>query len=494
MGPLVLTIDIGSSSLRTNLYTAGAEQLADFEAHLSYDVRLTSGGGVEIDSGALLDCLLKAIGDTLGRAGDLGKDIKGVGMCSLVSNVMGVDSHGEPTTPIYTWADTRCAGEAAELRDKVDEIAVRERTGCPIHTSYLPARLLWLKRVLPEAYGRTAHWISLGEWLYLKRFGRLGQDLSVASWGGLLNRHTLDWDTEWLSYLQLDRSNLPPLVDSKAAVRGLREEYAASMPALRDLPWYPCLADGVTSNLGSGCTSPDDVAVQVGTSAAMRAVVPGTPAGIPEGLWCYRVDRHNSLLGGALSEGGNVLAWLRDTLRVVDLKALEQQVAAMEPDSHGLTMLPFLAGERSPGWHAEARGAILGLSLHTTPEEIMRAAQEGIAYRFGLINDLLEPVLPPTHRVIASGAALLNVEGWTAMLADVLGRPVIASAEREASSRGTALLVLQALQLLDAQMPPARLSDTYAPDPQRHAAYRRALQRQQEMYSAYTGNQVGTEK
>jgi gluconokinase len=484
MEPLVLTIDIGSSSLRTNLYTATAEQLADLEAHLSYDVRLTSDGGVEIDPGEILDCLLRAVTDTLGRAGDLAGEIKGVGMCSLVSNVMGVDGDDLPTTPIYTWADTRCAREAAELRANLDESSVRERTGCPIHTSYLPARLLWLQRAFPEAYGRTARWISLGEWIYLKLFGKLGQDLSVASWGGLLNRHTLDWDTGWLSYLHHDRSHLPPLVDADAAVHGLREEHAASMRALRDVPWYPCVADGVTSNLGSGCLTPQDVAVQVGTSAAMRVVVPGGVPGIPEGLWCYRVDRHNSLLGGALSEGGNVLAWLRDTLRVDDLKALEHQVARMEPDSHGLTVLPFLAGERGPGWHAEARGAIIGLSLHTTPAEIMRAAEEAIAYRFGLIYDLLAPALPPTRHVIASGAALLNVEGWTAMLADVLGEPVTASGEQEASSRGTALLALQALGLLDPAQSPARMGDTFVPDPQRHAIYRRAMQRQQEMYGA----------
>ncbi|MFL5734437.1 MAG: gluconokinase [Chloroflexia bacterium] len=479
--PMVLTIDVGSSSLRTNLYTAGAEQVSDVGAQLSYDVRVTPDGGVEIDPEALLACLLAAIDETLERAGEGARRIEGVGMCSLVSNVMGVDAEGRPTTPIYTWADTRCAREAAELRAEMDEGAVRERTGCPIHTSYLPARLLWLKRERPEAHGRTATWVSLGEWLQLKLLGRAGQSLSVASWGGLLNRHTLDWDAEWLSYLEIDRARLPRLVDFDEPMRGLRDEYAERWPALGEVPWYPCLADGVTGNLGSGCSTPEDVAVQVGTSGAMRAVVPGTPPTVPEGLWCYRVDQESSLLGGALSEGGNVLAWVRDTLRVDDMEALEQEVARMEPDGHGLTVLPFLAGERSPGWAGEARGAITGISLGTTPADIMRATQEAITYRFGLAYDLLRPALPPTRRVVASGAALLNVPGWTAVLADVLGTPVTALAEKEASSRGTALLVLKALGILDPATTPARLGQTYAPDMQRHAVYRQAMARQREM-------------
>src|SRR5207248_11436787 len=127
--------------------------------------------------------------------------------------VLGVGNRGRPTTPIYTWADTRCAPQADELRRALDEKAVHERTGCPVHTSYLPARLLWLKRVSPGAFGRTVRWVSLGEWLQLKLFGgaeRIGQSLSVASWSGLLNRHTLDWDDELLSYLQLSKVQLPP--------------------------------------------------------------------------------------------------------------------------------------------------------------------------------------------------------------------------------------------------------------------------------------------
>ena len=57
----------------------------------------------------------------------------------------------------------------------------------------------------------------------------------------------------------------------------------------------------------------------------------------------------------------------------------------LEPDAHGLTVLPFWAGERSPGWSTEARGAILGLTQRTQPIEILRAAMEAIAYRFALI-------------------------------------------------------------------------------------------------------------
>src|SRR5207248_2522517 len=110
------TIDVGSSSLRTNLFTSDAHQLTDYEAQHKYELHVTPDGGSEIDPETLLESLFSAIDETLRRAGSRADHIQGVAMCSLVSNVMGIDAQGKPTTPIYTWADTRCAPDVARLR------------------------------------------------------------------------------------------------------------------------------------------------------------------------------------------------------------------------------------------------------------------------------------------------------------------------------------------------------------------------------------------
>jgi len=157
------------------------------------------------------------------------------------------------------------------------------------------------------------------------------------------------------------------------------------------------------------------------------------------------------VVGGALSNGGNLLEWLRSTLQVPnDLGELERAVEALEPDGHGLTFLPFLAGERSTGWHSEARAAITGMSLNTRPIEIVRAGYEEVAYRFGMIHALLREAIPGIGPVTASGGALLHSPMWMQMMADVLGYPVMSSAVAEASSRGAAVLALEAIGALAA--------------------------------------------
>src|SRR6185436_17883458 len=145
---------------------------------------------------------------------------------------------------------------------------------------------------------------------------------------------------------------------------------AGRWPALARTPWFPALGDGACSNVGAGCTGPVRAALLVGNSGALRVVVPDRPMAPPAGLWCYRVDRRRRVLGGSLSNGGSVYAWLRETLALGDPDRIEAEVAALPPDGHGLTLLPFLAGERSPGWVAQARAAISGLSLATRPIEI----------------------------------------------------------------------------------------------------------------------------
>ena len=483
----MLSLDAGSSSLRANVHDATGRQVRRLESQHRYPVRTTPDGGVEIEPNEIAGRLFAAIDRTLSLAGDIAGQIAGVGFCSLVSNVVGVDDQGRPVTPLYTWADTRSAPQAEHMRATLDEVAAHERTGCMFHSSYLPARLLWLRETMPEAYGRAARWISLGDYVYGLLFGRYAQSLSVASWSGLLNRHTLDWDGEALRDAGIEADRLPPLCDAYDAFTGLRAEFAERWPALADVPWFPCIGDGAASNVGSGCAAPERWAMQVGTSGAMRVLLPEAVEHLPRGLWEYRLDRGHALLGGALSEGGNVLSWLRDTLGS-DAGRLEAEAAAVEPDSHGLTVLPYVAGERSPGWDSSARAAIAGITLATRPAQLFRAAQESIAYGFGAVYDLKCEAQPEPEQLVASGGALLYTQGWAQIMADVLGRPVTASGEDEASARGAALVALKGLGAIAGfEEHPAALGKQYKPDAERHEVYARARERQREMYRALKG-------
>ena len=467
--------------MRAELYDGSGTLQKDTEARLDYELEYTPDGGVAVDADELLDLVIRAIDGALERAGDA--RVSGTAMSTFWHSVIGLDRDGRPTTPVLYWADRRAASAARELRERLDEAAIHRRTGCVLHSSYWPAKLLWLSRENPEVFARTERWVSPGDYFYERFFGDSHVGTSMASATGLFDQNLRRWDEALVEALPLERTQLSPISDEP--LTGLKDEWARRWPALRDIPWFPAVGDGACSNVGCGCTRNDRLALMVGTSGAMRVLWKADSVEIPDGPWCYRADEKRFVMGGALSDGGNLVAWLRETLRLPE--ETERLLAGMKPDSHGLTFLPLLAGERGPGWADEANGTVAGLSMSTTPVEILRAAMEAVALRFALIAEIIEQASPGEKEVIATGGGLLGSQTWTGIMADALGRPVITSGIREASSRGAALLALERLGELEVEDAEAPLGKVFDPDPERHEVYREALARQRRLYDAVLG-------
>ena len=473
------------------LFDQDARALPGLSVRAETDVRTTADGGVEADAGALVDSVIGCIDALLARAGPHATRIAAVASTTLVGNLLGVAANGQLLTPLYTWADTRSARVAGELRAELDEPAIHDRTGCLLRSSYLPAQLRWLRRAAPERTRRVRRWMTIGEYLHLRLFGTTAVSYSVASWSGLLDRRLLRWDPELLDAAGITLEQLSPLVDRDQAATGLLPPYAQRWPALAAIPWFPAVGDGVASSVGCGCVTPERMALALGTSGAVRVMVEHEIEHIPRGLWVYRVDRQRSLLGGALSEGGNLFAWLSEALALDgDATVVEAELAALPPDGHGLTVLPFVAGERSPGWHGEARAVFAGLSLHTRPTEIVRASLESIGYRFALLAALVWQAVPQATEIIASGVPLQRSPTWGQIICDVLGKPLVLSAEDEATSRGVALLGLHALgQIERLDQLPTAVEHIYQPVAAHHARYQAGAERHRRLYDLLIGGQ-----
>jgi gluconokinase len=474
---VVIALDLGTSSARARLCDAAGRAVPGRFHRVAYAPATSPDGGVEHDPRTLLDAATACL-DAVVRG--RGVDVRAVAVTTFWHGLLGFDRDDRPMTPVFTWADSRSAPDAALLRDALDEDGLRARTGCHVHASYWPAKLRWLARTRPADLTRAARWGSIGEALELALFGEATTSVSMASGTGILDQDAVAWDPEALAAAGLEPAQLFPLAEGLQA-RDLRPGWAARWPALRGVPWLAAVGDGAASNVGSDCVDPSRVGLNVGTSAALRVITTGRVVP-PRGLWRYRLDRRRTVVGGATSEGGNVYAWCRDVLRLPDDDAVERALADRLPDAHGLTVLPFLAGERAPGWRGDRRGVIAGLSLSTGPLDLAQAALEAVALRLALVYALLAPLAAPDHLVVASGGAIVNSPVWLRMNADALGRPVVCSPEAEATGRGAALLALEALGLLpDIGAARVPLADGVAADPARHARYAAALARQRRL-------------
>jgi gluconokinase len=439
----VLALDVGSSSTRACLYDERGREAGD-AAQRPYSARHDRGGSAELDADELVDAARAVVAEA-------GGGHEAVGISCFWHSLLLLDEADRPLTAVLLWQDRRAAVQAEELAARLDGDAVHARTGCVLHPSYWPAKLAWLRAERPELLDRARRVVSFGDYLFLRLAGELRTTLSTASGTGLLDLQARRWDEELLQELGLDQALLPLIADEPVGAV------------------YPPLADGACSNLGVGCTTSDRAALMIGTSGALRIVREGEPKPRP-GLFGYLLDERRVVEGGALSDGGNLYAWLDRTLRLDDADL-------REPDGHGLTFLPLLSGERSPGWNPRATGAIAGLTFDIDAVDLLQAGLEGVAYRLAEIAERL----PGVREIVATGHALLANRDWIQLCADVLGTPVTASGVEEGSARGAAVY---ALERLGAEADPAPLGRVYEPDARRNELYAAARDRQRELYRA----------
>jgi gluconokinase len=481
--PTILTLDAGSSSVRTLLFDSSGHPVDGFGTQLPYTFDTTPDGGVEIDPDRLVGLCLKSLSAACIQLRHANVKPVAVACDTFWHGIMGVDRDGRPATPLLHLLDTRSEAAAEELRKEIDNRAQHLRTGCVLHTSYPPSKLLWLSQARPAAFRRVVRWMSIGEYLFLTLFGDASASTSMVSATGLWDQNRNDYDDEMFSVLPVDRDQFADPAHMDRPLSQLSPEFKKDLPELDGIPWYPALGDGACDNIGSGCVTPENFALMVGTTGAMRVVFEKEKIEIPAGLWCYRVDRRRAVIGGAISSGGEVFAWMKQTLQLPDAAETEKQIAAMAPGSHGLTMLPYFAGERSTGWRSDARAAITGMGVGTTPVHILRAALESVALQFRNIYDIMVSSIAKPERVIASGGALLHSPAWTTMMADALSRPVLACLEPEATARGAALLALEKLGLIDdlRKLPP-RTGQVYEPVQAHWDVYSDELRRQRALY------------
>lgn len=453
MPPLILALDIGTSSSRAALFDESGARITESTAQCSYPLLTAPDGKAEVEPAVLLSAISQCIEQTLAHARhspDLrDRPIAGVGVSCFWHSLIGTDARGTPLTNIITWADSRCRAEAAHLRATLSEEVIHARTGCMLRSSFWPAKLTWLRNHHPETFSAVKIWMSPAEWLQNSLAGSAVCALAMATGTGLFNPTLLDWDKEMLSHCGLDTSHLLPLTDAPVAIG---KPLANTFPELAGVPWFPAIGDGAASNLGSGCTTQGLAAINVGTSAALRIMRAGAEAKSPTGLFCYRVDANRYLVGGAISNAGNLRAWCLKELQTGDTASLESALAARPGPDHGLTVLPCWTAERAPTWNEELRGSILGITQNTTGLDLFQAITEATYQRIAQIADQLEANTGETPKFLVSGG-IQHSQTALQRLADILDQPLYANPEPEASIRGAAVYAMEKLNLAIKPLP-----------------------------------------
>lgn len=454
---VVIGVDIGTTSTKAVAFGAAGRVIAHHA--VEYPLFTPTPGAAEQDPDEIYRAVLTAVREAVRGAGAAPGDVIGVSFSAAMHSLIAVDAGHRPLTRSITWADSRATDWAERIKRDWGGLAIYQRTGTPIHPMSPLAKLVWLRHERPEVFARAARFVGIKEYVFFRLFGRYVVDYSIASATGLFNLVRLDWDAEALAVASITPERLAEPVPTTFHLAGLEPELARELGLLPTTPFVVGANDGVLSNLGVNAIGPGEVAVTIGTSGAMRAVV-DRPVTDPSGrTFCYALTDRHWVIGGPVNNGGIVFRWVRDELAAAECETarrlaidpyevLTRIAERVAPGAEGLLFHPYLAGERAPLWNANLRGSFFGLAMHHRKEHLIRAVLEGVIFNLYSILPAVEALIGPTRTMKATGG-FARSGLWRQMMADIFDREVVVPESFESSCLGAAVLGLYALGRVD---------------------------------------------
>ena len=456
-----LGIDIGSSELRCGLVTADGRLLGLERA--SHEMTIDADAGrAEQDPDAWWAGLVGAVRALAGR---FDVEVAGIAVDGHGPTLTSVDELGQPTRPAITWLDRRAAAEQAELGDA---------TGLQGWALGVLPAALWLERHEPESAARTDWYLNTWEAMTLRLTG-------VARTSLVPGQRWPSADT--LAAFGLPRRRLAEPIKAGQIVAGLSTDAASILGLVAGVPVVAGVVDAFASFHGGRMLEPGD-AIDVGGSAGGFGVYWDRPVAAAGSFSTPAPLDGLHSVGGAMAATGRAVEWLRDAILGGERTThqLIDEAAEVTPGADGLIFLPYLAGERSPIWDPEARGAFVGLTLQHGRAHLTRAVLEAAALA---IRHVAEPILGAGVRVramrVAGGPARSPV--WNQIKADVTGFAVEVPRILETAVAGSAILAAAGTgahsDLPSAIRAMTDIEQRLEPNPDRAPTYDRA-------YRAYT--------
>jgi xylulokinase len=488
---LTAGIDAGTQSVKVVIYDDETRRVA---ASANAPLELTSGDDGTREQHP--DAWVKAVNDCFNDIDiALRRNVKAIAVSGQQHGLVALDADGEVLAPAKLWCDTSSAAECVEITDAVGgSKRCIELVGNPILAGYTASKLPWTRKHRPEAYRQLAKILLphdyLNFWLTGEAFCEYG-DASGTGWFDVRRRQ---WSPALMHAIDPHRNLmacLPPLVPTESTFL-IKEERSKELGLPHDVLVAVGGGDNMMAAIGTGCVVPGRLAMSLGTSGTLFAYS-DTPMVDPAGGWAAFCSSTGGWLPLICTMNCTVATETIARLFGFSTQAGDAHIHATAPGAGGLTLLPFLNGERTPDL-PHGKGVLTGWGPHNaSAAHFYRAAMEGATFTLKYGYDaFLSAGMKFDHIVLTGGGAASAA--WRQMVADVFGLPVEVPREAEGAAFGAALQALWAFsnargegrtlpELVNAHVTndPAL---TCTPDPGRVEAYREPYQRYLEHLAA----------
>jgi xylulokinase len=494
MNNLLLAIDVGTSRVKVVLFNENGKIVAS-GAQLSETISLQSRWA-EQDPEAWWLSATKIIRSILRQHHVRRGEIRVVSVTGQMHGPVLLDAKGRALRNCLIWQDRRAHKETEEIARKIPEKDLYKLSGCRLNSYMTGPKLLWIRKRDRRNY-QKAHRIVLPKDYVRSRFtGDSYTDWTDANGTGLFTMRRKRWAVEVFRELGLDETKMPEIKPPSEIVGEITEEASRITGLQKGVPVVAGGGDD-TISIGAGATELSDIAVNLGTSCSTYLSV-RKPILDPEmRLECFvgfEEGRWN--LSGCTTAAGASADWIiRNTAandrrgKTLSAYSFLDKLSPKDIKPTGLFFLPYLAGERSPFWDPDATGALMGLALRHTKTDLVQSVLEGIGFTVRTIVDITEELSGHAISTVrVSGGATLYAN-WMSMLANILGKNVLALKQPEATALGAAMLgavgISLAPNIREASRRYLHFRDTFLPQPEQAHAYRAAYDEFTKLSRAY---------
>ena len=446
MHDYLLAHDLGTSGDKAVLFDATTREIISSVVQ-PYETYYVENGGVEHDSETWWEAVCVSTRRLLESTGVRAQQIRSVSFSAIMNSCLPIDGEGNPLRRAMIWCDQRGASALARIRQFTSDDDFYAMTGHKLNSTYAIAKMLWFKQSAPELFQKTAYFLQAKDYIVFKLTGKIATDFSDASHLGLMDQARRTYWNDLLDAVDIPPSVLPPLHKSTDVIGYVTPKAASASGLTEGTPVIIGGGDGCCANVGAGLYRPGAAYNILGTSSwhgtlSERMLMSKATASF------IHLDGVQHAALGTMQSAGHSLNWLLDFLNPSkDMKAKEEiffkMNASLEKKIRGgklqqLIYMPYLLGERSPWWNANARGCFIGLDASTTQDDAILACLEGVAFNLKVILDDMESKLGSLNMRIIGGGA--RNEQWVKILASVWNKELeIPKYITEATSLGAIL-------------------------------------------------------
>lgn len=437
MSPLLLGIDIGTSSCKVALFSPDGRVIA--QENGGYNVLYPRQGWAEQNPGDWWDAVCLALKVLIEKNNIDTGCIAGIGIDGQSWSAIPVSKDGNCLCNTPIWMDTRAENICRELDVNIGADKIFGVCGNPLQPSYTLPKILWYKQNYREIYDKADKILQSNSYIAFRLTGAITQDISQAYGLHCFHMRGGRWDDALCEEMGIRRSLLPDIFPCHAVI-GMVTRQAEKECGLRE--GTPVVAGGLDAacgTLGASVLHNGETQEQGGQAGGISICIDSYSAD-PRLILGYHVVPGKWLLQGGTVGGGGVMKWLASELwQGMDFQELDKEAANVLPGSDGLIFLPYMSGERSPIWDAKAKGVYYGLDFAKTRGHLIRASLEGTAFALRHNLDVAEQAGARVERLHSVGGAA-NSRLWTQIKADITGKAIDVPSSDTATTLGAAML------------------------------------------------------